>query len=484
MSTTHVTVRLARRVICASLLASTALALSACASVPNLGAAPKPTSILAYAARDSLSASTADWPQDRWWAVYGDTQLTQLIDEALAGAPDMTIAGARVRQAQAYAEQAGAALLPQVTGNAQASATKLSYNQQGSKFTAFAPHGLQSSGQVALNFGFDLDLWGKNRAALTAATSGAQAARADFAEARLTLSTSVAAAYADFVQLYADRDAAEDAVRVRAQSAALIDQRMAQGLENAAASEQARSGRASAEAELANLDEAIGLARDRLAALLGQGPDRGHAIERPTPSAIRPFGLPADLQAHLIGRRPDVVAARLRAEAAGHQIKSAKAGFYPDINLTAVLGAQSLGLNLLTKAGSEFGNAGPAITLPIFSGGRIEGAYRGARAGYDAAVATYDSAVVHALQDVADVAVSERALDLRLTKSREALQASQRAHDLAQLRYRGGLAPYLDVLTSEDALIANRRAVADLETRAFVLDITLVRALGGGFHAA
>ncbi|MGZ9098373.1 MAG: TolC family protein, partial [Brevundimonas sp.] len=162
----------------------------------------------------------------------------------------------------------------------------------------------------------------------------------------------------------------------------------------------------------------------------------------------------------------------------------ARADFYPNVNLAAVVGLQSLGLGSLAESNSTFGSVGPAISLPIFSGGRLEGSYRGARAQYDAAVATYDETVAHAFKEVADSAVSARALDERLGKSREALAASQRAYDLTKQRYTQGLGTYLDVLSAEDALIANRRAVADLETRAFSLDVALIRALGGGYRAS
>jgi outer membrane protein TolC len=177
------------------------------------------------------------------------------------------------------------------------------------------------------------------------------------------------------------------------------------------------------------------------------------------------------------------VAARLAAEAAGHRIKAAKADFYPNVNLVGFVGVQSLGLDMLAKSGSSLGAVGPAVSLPIFSGGRLEGAYRGARADYDAAVAAYDATLVQALRDVADAAVSSRALDARLAKSREAVAASQAAYDLSRDRYGRGLGTYLDVLAAEDALIADHRTLADLEIRAFALDVALVRALGGGFRA-
>ena len=145
---------------------------------------------------------------------------------------------------------------------------------------------------------------------------------------------------------------------------------------------------------------------------------------------------------------------------------------------------QALGLDWLTRSGSDQGSIGPAVSLPIFDGGRLQGAYRGSRAEYDLAVASYDAVLVRALQETADAAASARALGGRLTASRQALAASRQAYDLAEARYRGGLMSYLDVLAAEDALIANRRAVADLESRAFSLDVALVKALGGGFRAA
>jgi NodT family efflux transporter outer membrane factor (OMF) lipoprotein len=471
----------ARRLTRLALMAGAAAALVGCASVPHLGPAPKPKPVSAYAGARSFAAPATEWPSDRWWTVYRDPQLNSLIEEALAGAPDLAKARARVRQAEAFRETAASTLGPHLAAVASVAVVKQSYNNGVPK--AAVPHGWNDAGLVGLSLDWQLDLFGKNRALLAAATSEADAARADEAQARLTLSTAVAAAYSDLAKLYADRDAAEEALRVRADSEGLISARCTAGLETQAALERAHAGRAAAEAQFAAVDEAIGLTRNSLAALLGQGPDRGLAIARPAPGAIRAFGLPENLQAELIGRRPDVVAARLTAEAAAKRIKAAKADFYPNVNLTGLIGLQSLGLNMLTSSGSGMGSIGPAITLPIFDSGRLQGNYRGARAQYDEAVASYDQTLTRALQEVADSAVSARALHARLGKSQEALVASQAAYDLTRQRYARGLGTYLDVLTAEDALINNRRSVADLETRAFTLDVALVRALGGGFHA-
>src|SRR6185312_2290547 len=235
-------------------------------------------------------------------------------------------------------------------------------------------------------------------------------------------------------------------------------------------------------ADLDRIDGQIALARNQIAALLGKGPDRGLEVALPASPKLKAFGVPANLAANLIGRRPDVVAARLRATAAAKRIDAAHADFYPNINLTGYVGYQSFGIKDLISPASLIGQIGPAISLPIFDGGRIEGAYRGARAQYDEAVATYDQTLTTALREVADAVVNQRELAKELEHSRAALAASEDAYRVAQQRYGAGLSRYLDVLTSEDTLVVQRRTVADLQARAFTQDVALVRALGGGFH--
>lgn len=466
----------------AAIAAAMAGLLASCAAIPKLQPALTARPSESYAAERSFVAARSEWPSDQWWTAYGDPQLDRLIDEALAGSPDLAAARARIRKAQALAGEAAASTLPTLNGNASYQSVRQSYNN--GIPAALVPHGFNDQGRASLDFAYEFDFFGKNRAALAAATSNAKAAEADAAAARLALSTNVAAAYADLAQLYADRDAAEDAVSTRQQSAALIDQRLTNGLESQDASEAAHSNLASARANLRAVDESLNLTLNRLAALLGAGPDRGLAITRPGIAGLKPFGLPADLRADLVGRRPDVTAARLRAQAAGQGVKQAKAQFYPDINLNAYIGQQSLGLDQFAKSSSLIGAVGPALRLPIFEGGQLRANYRGAAADYDAAVASYNGVLTQALKDVADVAVSYRALDERLAQSREAFEDSRRAHAITLQRYRGGLATYLEVLTAEDVMISNQQVLADLQARAFTLDVALVRALGGGFHAA
>lgn len=460
-----------------------ALALGACA--PDLGKMPGLRDIEGYVTGKSYEAPVVAWPHDRWWQSYGDPQLDALVDEALAGAPDMAIAKARLDAAHAEARIAGADLYPSLDANGSVVRTKQSYNMgYPAAFQSFLPHGWKPEGQTSLDLTYQLDLWGRNRAALAAATGEAQAAAADAAQARLVLTTQVVAAYAQFVLECANRAEAQRGVEVHLATEKLFADRQKHGLENIGSLKQVQAERAGAEAEVAALDEQIGQSRNKIAALLGQGPDRGLALAMPKVELHLTRGLPENIPANLLGRRPDIVAARLRAEAAAKDIDVAHADYYPNINLSATFGYQSLGLGDLFEHGSQFGHVGPAVSLPIFGGGARDGRYRKARAGYDEAVATYDKTLASALQDVADVAVGQKALAARRDKVAQALAAAEVSYKVAGNRYRGGLATYLDVLNAEDTVIANRRANIDLQAQAFALDVRLVKALGGGYGAS
>jgi NodT family efflux transporter outer membrane factor (OMF) lipoprotein len=461
-----------------------ALLLGACAAVPGAKLTDsKPIS--SYQTEQSFAATPAAWPGDRWWEAYGDPQLSALIDEGLAGAPDIAAAKGRLEKARAMVSSSRADLLPSLTGNAEVSSNKESLNLGfPPQFAQYLPHGYHGFGEATLNLNWELDFWGKNRKALAAAISDARASDADLAEARLVLSTSIAAAYADLARLYAERDVAERAVASRQETLDLVQRRVTNGLDTHGELSQAQAGPASARADLDAIDEEIVLTRNQIAALMGEGPDRGAGIARPKDASLKAFGLPQRLAADLLGRRPDIAAARWRAEAASKRIGVAKAQFYPDVNLVGLIGYQALGLGKLFEASSNVGQFGPAVSLPIFEGGRLRANLKGARADYQTAVASYDSTLTEALHQVADAAASERALGGRLQESSDALAADEDAYRIARLRYEGGLSNYQTVLLSEDTVLADRRTVADLRARAFTLDVQLVRALGGGYQTS
>jgi NodT family efflux transporter outer membrane factor (OMF) lipoprotein len=432
-----------------------------------------------YASVQSLSAEQSAWPANDWWKAYNDPQLHALIGEGLAGSPDLAAATARFRTAQGLAQQAGAALLPSVDAAASADEQKVSRNAG-----APAPSGWNASATAALSFNLDLDLFGKNRAALRAARKDADAARFDVDEARLLLTTGIASSYADLAALYAQRDNLQSALDIRTQTLKFVQARYDAGLETIDSVRQAEARIPQTRGDIAATDEAIMLDKHALAALVGAGPDHALTIDRPSAGTLRAQGTPADASINLIGRRPDIAVARMRVEASAERIKEARAAFYPDVNIGALVGLQSLGLSNLFHSGSQFASVSPAVTLPIFHGGALQGQYRGARGQYDEAVAQYDGQVVQALRETADAVTSQRQLGQRLGEAQASLTAYEDALRVARGRYQEGLTNYLTVLTAEESVVNARLTVAQLQSRAFTLDVQLVRALGGGFSAA
>jgi NodT family efflux transporter outer membrane factor (OMF) lipoprotein len=464
-------------------LACSVAMLSACAIVPDLGARPELSSPSNYETTQSFAAPVADWPSDKWWESYGDPQLNALIEEALAGSPTLEAAAARLRRAQADAQQAGAARYPSLNGETSldTSQRELSADNITDVIRDAVPDDWQTQSSAALSLSYQLDFFGRNRASFAAATSRAKAAEAEAAAARLQLSTAIASAYAELVRYTADARALEEAARLRQRSAMLVRERVRTGIENEGQAHQATAELSQARAELISAYAGIARTRNQLAALLGKGPDRGLSIEAPATLRLHTIGLPDRVDLDLIGRRPDLVAARLTAEAAAERINVARADFYPNINIAAVVGLQTLGLGSLGDGTLSFAQVGPAVSLPIFNGGAIRGAYRGARADYDEAVATYNQSLADALREVADALSDRRAVEAQLIEQRNALRAAEASYRIAALRYQGGLSSYIDTLSVESSLISQQRAVAELEARAFALDLSLVRALGGGY---
>ncbi len=456
------------------------LLLNGCAPIPPNGISPDMKPADQYETDQSFSAPLREWPDEKWWESYHDRQLDGLIEEALQHSPSMTIAAARLRYAASLARLASSTLYPQVSTDASGTVQKLSYNYDMPDY--LVPNGTHGYASMALNFSWELDFWGKNRAALKAATSEQQAAAADMAQARLILASSIASEYGELARLHAIADMVSSVARVRKKNLELFEKRHHFGLETQASVEQAKARLASTEEEWLSLDKQIGVQRNKLAALMGAGPDRGIRIAPPTLDLAASFALPPELQLDLLGRRPDIVAARLRVESTASSIEKQKAEFYPNINLSAFIGYQAMGLDKVFKSGSDFGGIGPAISLPVFTGGRLSAQLEGARAEHDEAIGLYNQTVTRALQEVGDAALSQKKLIQQLEKIGMAAESAREAHRLIQNRYQGGLANYLEVLAAEEALLNTLRTQSDLQSQVFVLDVALVKALGGGYR--
>ncbi len=475
------TVSHARRPAASTLML--ALLLGGCASSHGLAPNARPLDADALTSSRSFSKyqlSAADFPRPDWWKALGDPQLDALIAEALQGTPSLAAADARLRKASAQAGLADAARQPTLTASGQYSGVRLP------ETLIPPPEGGAYLGSTVLmlDFKYGLDLWGGKRAQYEAAVGQARAAEVDAQAARLTLASSIARAYVGLAQAQAALDVATREHQRAASLRGLGEQRVKAGLDNQMQLRQAESTIASAQQQAQAAQQQIDLARTALAALMGQGPDRGLAITRPTVLQAGTPAIPTVMSSELLGHRPDVVAARWRVEAASRGIDASKASFKPAINLSAIVGLASAGLSDLFGSDALSGLGGPAISLPIFEGGRLRGQLDASDADYDLAVAHYNQSLVGALHEVTDALQLARSLDQQIAASQRALTAAQSAWDLSQTRYRAGLGTQLDVLAAQRPLLQLDQHIAGLQAQRRNASIDLDRALGGGLVLA
>lgn len=458
------------------------LVLAGCASTGGLhpeGSLTSPAALHAERSLGKLKLSPAAWPANDWWKTLDDAQLDALIDEALKNNPDLASADARVHAAQAQIDTANSRRLPTVNGDASVTGVRL-------PTTAFPkPIGgsFQTFPAIYASFNWSLDLWGGKRAAWEATVDQARAAEIDAHAARITLSTNVARAYVQLDYAFASADVAA-AQRKRANAAlALVRQRVTAGIDSQLQIKQAEAEVASADQQVALADQAIDTARFALAALLGQGPDRGLEISQPRRLRTGALIAPANLPAELLGRRADLVAARWRVEAAGRNIAAVKTEFLPNIGLNAMAGLTSSSVDNLFSLPARFFEIAPAISLPIFDGGRRRADLKGADANYDLAVAQYNSTLVGALNDVADKYSNLDSLATQIAAQQRAVDAARQAFDLSQQRYKAGVGNYLDTLSVQQQLLTAEQRMAALNAQRVDTSVRLVQALGGGFEA-
>lgn len=456
-----------------------ALLAAGCANFRGLAPTARPTEPAALAAKTSLAAAkpSGAWPAADWWRRFGDPQLNALIAEALADNPSVASARARIEQARAAAANFSAALAPQANADARVVRQRFSGN---GVFPPPIAGAWYTQTDLSASFSYEFDLWGRNRAAYEAALGQARAAEVDASAVRMLLAASVARSYVQLAHSFEQLDLARKTLAQRQAIFDLVRHRLKAGLDSKVELKHAEGSIPAARERIAQLKEEIALGRNLLAALLGKGPDRGLAIKRPQlrpQSVVLPSALPADL----LGRRPDVVAQRWRVEAARRNIAAAKAQFYPNVNLSALVGLESVSFAQLLHAGSENPAFGPAVRLPLFDGGRLRANLAAKDADYDLAVDQYNKTLIDALHQVVDQLASLKSLAAQCAENERGLAAARAAYGLASERYRAGVASYLQVLTAETPLLQQENLRANLRARQLELSINLIRALGGGF---
>ncbi|AIC21044.1 Outer membrane factor (OMF) lipoprotein associated wth EmrAB-OMF efflux system [Pseudomonas chlororaphis subsp. aureofaciens] len=458
-----------------------AMSLAGCANYSGLtteGVSLDAKSLKAGQSLSGVTLSPAAWPKSDWWKSLGDPQLDGLIREALHDSPDMQIASARAHQASAAAYAADAARMPTLDASGSVSRSRLSRSQdprgQGDNYSTLR--------SLTGTFNYTFDLWGGQRDTWEAALGQARAAEIDRQAAQLTLAADVARAYSDLGQAHIVHDLADEDLKRTRQMLELSQKRLSSGIDSQYQYQQTESLEASSEASLIDAEKNLQSAKIALAVLLGKGPDRGNDIARPKVLQASAVALPSVLPAELLGRRPDLVAARWRVEAASKSIDAGKTNFYPNLNLSAAAGTQALLGDAMFGSASRFFNIAPTVSLPIFDGGRLRADLDARDADYDLAVAQYNKSLVNALGDVSDTISQLRDIGRQIAAQQHATDIAQDSYDTVVQRYGSGIGNYLDVLSIEQQLLQAQRQLATLNAQQIDLSIQLMQALGGGFQ--
>ncbi|MGB5808740.1 efflux transporter outer membrane subunit, partial [Castellaniella sp.] len=305
-------------------------------------------------------------------------------------------------------------------------------------------------------------------------------AEASRQQARVLLISAVSQAYFQSQNAQAQADAIGSIASKLQEALDITRDRYKNGLGTQVDVDQADSAVSSARVQLSQANNNVQLLHHQLAALLGQSPEQLPALAA-RPGAALPPDIPGRLPMALLGRRADITAARLQAEAAGAEVSATKADFLPNIDLSASFGYLSLGLDKLVRGSSENYGAGPVITLPIFNAGALNARLEGRRAERDEAIARYNETVLGALREVADARDSIQSLHEQIRHQEASMKAITSAYDVALSRYKAGLGDFVQVLLAQSEALKQTVQTTDLHARAYLLDVQLATALGGGY---
>jgi multidrug efflux system outer membrane protein len=436
-----------------------------------------------YAATNGwkIAEPQAHLPKGCWWEVFGDEQLNELETRAAAANQQLKAAVASFDQARAIADVTRSQLFPQIGISPSATAHRNSLNQPFDAQPAGVSNTFAYADLIApLNLSYEVDLWGRVRRSVESARAQQQASADDLEGIKLVIQAEVATDYFTLRALDAEADLLRSNVYVFGKSLELTQNRRVGGVASDLDVAQAETVLRTTQAQLPATLLQRAQFEHALAVLTGQPAPSFTVPEQP--AMAQPPVVPAGLPSELLERRPDIAAAERRMAAANASIGVAKGAFFPAIQLNGLAGFESLHLGSLFDWQSRFWSIGPSLTMPLFDAGLNAANLRGARAGYEQAVANYRQTVLAAFADVEDNLVAQALLASQSEAEAAAVQAAQKQFEVADNRYRAGLVTFLDVATAENTALDIERAAVQLRGQQLVAAVSLVRSLGGGWQ--
>lgn len=442
---------------------------------PTTDTPPKFKGVIWRAAKPS-----AHLPKGEWWKVFRDSKLSELETKATANNQQLKAAIARFDQARAAARMSRADFYPALS-------LPFSAEHQGTSAqmpTPFPLNGIRYDGpayNALMDFGWELDLWGKIRRSVEADKANAAAAADAIHNVLLGIQADVASNYFKLRSLDAEMLLVREAVSWRGEALKIAKARVAAGAGSELEQAQSETEVATAEAEISALQAQRDQIENVLAILVGTSA-ASFSIAPNASALASPPNLPAGVPSDLLERRPDIAQAEQQLAAATARIGVAKAMFFPSLKLIGRGGFQSGDIDLLLHPDSLMWSFGPSLSIPLFSGGKNRFNLQKSKALHDEALAMYRQAFLGAVADVETSLSSLRNLSTQAAAQERARESSQRAANLAHARYESGTSPYLDVIEANRTALTTQRATAQLAGQRLTASVSLIKALGGGWE--
>jgi NodT family efflux transporter outer membrane factor (OMF) lipoprotein len=412
-----------------------------------------------------------------WWDVFGDQVLAALEPRVDVSNQTLKIVEAQFAEARAAVRGARANLHPQVAAAPAFTAARPSANRATTSF-----HDAFVDVVIPVDASYEADVWGRLHGIVEASRTAAQATAADLETARLSLHAELAIDYFALRGLDREQQILSSAVDAFAQALELTGNRFRGGLSSAADVAQAETQLETTRAQAVDVGVQRAALEHAIAVLVGE-PASTFRLPA-SPQAASPPDVPTGVPSELLERRSDIAAAERRLASAFAQVGVTESAFYPVLTLSGAAGFESSSFGSLLASASSFWSAGPAALINVLDFGRRRAANAQAHAGYDLASAAYRQTVLAAFREVEDQLAALRVLEEEAAIQDRAVAAAQRALTLANNRYRGGVASYLEVITAQSFALANERAAVDLFTRRMTATVLLLKGLGGDWRAA
>ncbi|MBY0529407.1 MAG: efflux transporter outer membrane subunit [Rhabdochlamydiaceae bacterium] len=425
---------------------------------------------------------TGDWPKQAWWEIFESPSLNALIEESIGNNPTLQSVSQRIEQARQEAKVARSRLFPYLFFDATESWTYLSKN---GLYRALNPTVPLNANLVdlTLSFTYEFDFWGKNLNRFRSALGEQRAMQAQTAQAELLTTTAVAQAFFALKANLLREQLYKELYTVRTEIWQLQEQMQTEALQSKFPYLRTAENVGEAEKLLFSVQEQIATTKHQLNVLAGRGPDEPLDIDPHLNEYCTALTLPDNLSLDLLSRRPDLMAQIWHVESLAHEVGAAKADFFPNVNLTALMGLESIFYRTLFEKQSKTGSLQPAIHLPIFTAGAIRANVRSKKAAFEEALFAYNNLILASSQEVADLLALVHSVFSQKKTQNVILSDALDRLELTELTLDKGLSTAFDLYAVQEEVILKELENVNLLYGQYLASIKLIKALGGGYQS-